>query len=368
MSMNTASESASLASRATCIPLAEAPRIARLVEQAVPPAPLTAEERERLRTHIRDLLFARDAVLVAHYYVDAELQRLAEETGGCVADSLQMAAFGRDHPARTLVVCGVRFMGETAKILSPDKRVLMPTLKAECSLDLSCPAAEFAAFRAEHPERTVVVYANTSAAVKAEADWMVTSSNAVAIVRHLHERGEKILWAPDRHLGRYVAEQTGADLLSWQGDCVVHNAFRADALEALLRAHPEAAVLAHPESPAEVLALAQEIGSTSQLIAAARRRPEPMLIVATERGIFYKMQQAAPEKTLIAAPSRSDCGTACATCPWMGLNGLAGVAEALERLTPEITVPEAVRVRALGCIERMLGFSQQAGLVPGRPS
>ena len=170
-------------------------------------------ERRQLKSRIKDLLGRHNAVLVAHYYVHPDLQDLADETGGCVADSLEMARFGLNHPAKTIVVCGVRFMGETAKILSPEKRVLMPDLEAECSLDLGCPPAEFTAFCDAHPDRTVVVYANTSATVKARADWTVTSAIGLEIVNHLHANGEKIIWAPDRHLGQYIQSQTGADML-----------------------------------------------------------------------------------------------------------------------------------------------------------
>ncbi|MFM8665292.1 MAG: quinolinate synthase, partial [Betaproteobacteria bacterium] len=191
----------------------------------VPPA-LDAAQRQAMRQRVRELLHAHQAVLVAHYYVAADVQDLALETGGCVADSLEMARFGRDHPARTLLVAGVRFMGETAKILSPDKRVLMPDLEATCSLDLGCPADDFAAFCDAHPDRAVVVYANTSAAVKARADWMVTSACAIDIVRHLQQQGRKILWAPDQHLGRYIQDQTGADMLLWNGACIVHDEFK----------------------------------------------------------------------------------------------------------------------------------------------
>ncbi|MGM7313219.1 quinolinate synthase, partial [Acinetobacter baumannii] len=162
----------------------------------------------------------RDAVLVAHYYCDPDVQELAEKTGGCVSDSLEMARFGRDHAASTLVVAGVKFMGETAKILSPEKTILMPTLEATCSLDLGCPVDEFTAFCDQHPDHTVVVYANTSAAVKARADWVVTSSCAVEIVEHLDSLGEKIIWAPDQHLGRYIQKKTGADMLLWDGACI----------------------------------------------------------------------------------------------------------------------------------------------------
>ncbi|WP_407275630.1 quinolinate synthase NadA [Halothiobacillus sp. DCM-1] len=333
---------------------------------STPPAPaLEPQDKARLKAAIKQEIERQNAVLVVHYYVDAELQQLADETGGRVSDSLDMAAFGAAHPAQTLVVCGVRFMGETAKILSPEKRVLMPTLQAECSLDLSCPADTFAAFCDAHPERTVVVYANTSAAVKARADWVVTSSNALPIVRHLMAEGKKILWAPDRHLGRYIQEQTGADMLLWQGDCVVHNEFAAEDLLALKRQHPEAAVLVHPESPRAVVALADVVGSTSQLIAAAQRLPNAELIVATDNGIFYKMQQAAPHKRLIEAPTAEQTRCiSCAHCPWMAMNGLGNLLAALQQPDRhEISVPEAIRQRAVKSIDRMLTFSRQQGLV-----
>ena len=209
------------------------------------PALLSDAEKADYKARIAASLKAHNAVLVAHYYTDPILQELAEETGGCVSDSLEMARFGRDHPASTLLVAGVRFMGETAKILSPEKRVLMPTLEATCSLDIGCPIDEFSAFCDQHPDRTVVVYANTSAAVKARADWVVTSSCALPIVEHLMDKGEKILWAPDQHLGNYIQRETGADMLLWEGSCIVHEEFKAKALEDLLKVHPEAAVLVY---------------------------------------------------------------------------------------------------------------------------
>jgi len=221
----------------------------------VMPTPGPAE-RAALKARAAELLQAHDARLVAHYYVDGDLQDLALETGGCVADSLEMARFGRQQPQGTLVVAGVRFMGETAKILSPEKRILMPDLDATCSLDLGCGAEDFARFCDEHPDRTVVVYANTSAAVKARADWMVTSSCALSVVNHLKAQGKKILWAPDRHLGRYIQEQTGADMLMWNGACIVHDEFKGVELDLLRQQHPGAQVLVHPESPAAVVKMA----------------------------------------------------------------------------------------------------------------
>ncbi len=321
----------------------------------------TPEERESLRTRIKALLKQEDAVLVAHYYTDGEIQQLAEETGGYVSDSLDMARFGNEHPASTLLVAGVRFMGETAKILNPEKRVLMPTLEAECSLDLSCPADEFAAFCDEHPDHTVVVYANTSAEVKARADWVVTSSIAVDVARYLHERGEKILWAPDRHLGNYIRQVTGADMLLWQGACVVHEAFKASTLRSVRNQHPEAAVLVHPESPADVIAQADVVGSTTQLIKAVQEMPNETFIVATDNGIFYKMQQAAPNKHLLEAPTAGAGATcvSCAHCPWMAMNNLHNVAQVLETGANQIQVEESVRVKALQSTQRMLEFARQ---------
>ena len=324
------------------------------------PAPLSPPERQALKARAARLLQERHAVLVAHYYVDGDLQDLALETGGCVSDSLEMARFGRDHAAQTLVVAGVRFMGESAKILSPGKRVLMPDLEATCSLDLGCPPDEFGAFCDAHPDRTVVVYANTSAAVKARADWMVTSSCAVAIVEHLHARGEKLLWAPDRHLGRYIAERSGADMLMWQGECIVHDEFKGLELELMKREHPDALVLVHPESPHRVVELADVVGSTSQLLNAVVHSDRQTFIVATDNGILHRMRQLAPGKILLEAPTAGASATckSCAHCPWMAMNGLQGLVECLEHGRGEITVPEPTRTQALGCIERMLAFVQ----------
>lgn len=324
------------------------------VESALGP-----DERFRLCQDIRELLARENAVLIAHYYVDGDIQDLAIETGGCVADSLEMARFGRDHSAKTLVVAGVRFMGETAKILSPEKRVLMPELEATCSLDLGCPAQDFNQFCDAHPDRTVVVYANTSAAVKARADWMVTSSCALSIVSHLKQQGEKILWAPDRHLGQYIQSQTGADMLMWQGDCVVHNEFKSEELAMLRRAYPNAAVLVHPESPAGVTAQADVVGSTTALLKAVIQGSAQEYIVATDKGLFHRMQQLAPGKTLIEAPTAGESATckSCAHCPWMAMNGLRGIKRCLLEGSGEIHVPPDIREKAVHCIARMLAFT-----------
>jgi quinolinate synthase len=324
----------------------------------------TPTERLKLKGRIAQLLKAQNAVLVAHYYVHPDLQDLADATGGCVADSLEMARFGRDHAATTVVVCGVRFMGETAKILNPEKRVLMPELEAECSLDLGCPPDEFAAFCDANPDRTVVVYANTSAAVKARADWMVTSSIGLRIVEHLHRQGKKILWAPDRHLGKYIQAQTGADMLLWQGSCIVHDEFKTAELIDLRRRHPDAKVLVHPESPADVVALADVVGSTTQIIKAAQTIDATEFIVATDKGIFHKMRAAAPGKLFIEAPTAGNSATckSCAHCPWMAMNGLASLAAALESGIGEIHVDPVVGKRAKRAIDRMLDFAADLDL------
>ncbi len=334
----------------------------------VPPHPqwpaLSQSEMAELKASIKRLLAEQNAVLVAHYYTDGDLQALAEETGGLVADSLEMARFGTESGASTLVVCGVRFMGETAKILNPEKRVLMPDLRATCSLDEGCPAAEFGAFCDAHPDRTVVVYANTSAEVKARSDWVVTSSIALPVVSHLHERGEKILWAPDRHLGHYVERQTGADMLLWQGACVVHEEFKGFALDRLRRLHPDAAVLVHPESPDEVVDQADVVGSTTQLIRAVAELPNREFIVATDEGIFWKMHQLAPDKKLIAAPTAGVGATceSCAHCPWMAMNALTNLERVLIRGDQEVHVEESIRQRAVVPIQRMLDFARRNGI------
>ena len=322
---------------------------------------LTEDQRSLYRQRIKQRLQERDAVLVAHYYTDPEIQALAEETGGCVADSLEMARFGRDHPASTLIVEGVRFMGETAKILSPEKRVFMPTLEATCSLDIGCPEDDFAAFCDQHPDRTVVVYANTSAAVKARADWVVTSSIAVELIEYLDQRNEKILWAPDKHLGNYVRSKTGADVLCWDGACIVHEEFKAQGLEDLKAAYPGSAVLVHPESPSSVVEMADVVGSTSQLIKAAQEMDNQTFIVATDKGIFYKMQQLAPNKTFVEAPtggSGAQCRS-CAHCPWMAMNGLENTLAVLEDDNgrgQEIFVDPTLAEQAMKPLDRMLDF------------
>ncbi len=318
-------------------------------------------ERAALISQIKSLLQKQNAVLVAHYYTSPDLQQLAEETGGHVADSLEMARFGNEHPATTLVVAGVRFMGETAKILNPEKRVLMPDNQATCSLDLECPVDVFSEFCDAHPDHTVVVYANTSADVKARADWVVTSGIALPIVKHLAKQKKKIIWAPDKHLGSYVQNITGVDMLIWPGSCVVHEKFKAKGIEGLKDQYPHAAVLVHPESPAEVIEIADVVGSTTALIQACRNLTAKEFIVATEPGIFYKMKQAAPDKIFLEAPTGGVSATceSCMRCPWMGMNGLRNLARTLETGKDEIVVEEAVRKKALIPLQRMMDFARE---------
>ncbi len=335
----------------------------------VPPHPvwptLSTAAQEQLTIKIKQQLQERDAVLVAHYYTDPALQALAEETGGCVADSLEMARFGSEQQAKTLVVCGVRFMGETAKILNPEKRVLMPDLAATCSLDEGCPPEEFTAFCDAHPEHTVVVYANTSAEVKARSDWVVTSGIALPIIQHLAANGEKVLWAPDKHLGNYVQRISGIDMVFWPGSCVVHEEFKSVALERLRRLHPDAAVLVHPESPDNIVEQADVIGSTTALIKAVTSMDNQEFIVATDSGIFYKMQQLAPEKTLIEAPTEGEGATcvSCAHCPWMAMNSLHNLSTLLDSGEDnEIHIESELGEKAALPIRRMLDFAKEHGI------
>lgn len=330
----------------------------------VPPHPakstLGKEEKEALKAEIKKLLIEHNGVLVAHYYTDGEIQDLAEETGGCVADSLEMARFGTEHSAKTLIVAGVKFMGETSKILNNEKRVLMPDLNATCSLDEGCPIDLFSDFCDQHPDHTVVVYANTSAEVKARADWVVTSGIALPIIQHLADKGEKILWGPDKHLGNYVQRLTGADMIFWPGSCIVHEEFRSVALQRLSRLHPDAAVLVHPESPEPVVALADVVGSTTALIKAVQEMANKEFIVATDVGIFNKMRQVAPNKILLAAPTAGEGATcqSCASCPWMAMNSLEKLAHVLRSGDNEIFVSADLAKRAVAPIRRMLDFAK----------
>ena len=328
---------------------------------------ISDDERAVLTQKIKSQLKQRNAVLVAHYYTEPDLQILADETGGYVSDSLDMARFGHESDAKTLVVCGVKFMGETAKILNPEKRILMPDLNANCSLDLGCPGDEFSAFCDAHPDHTVVVYANTSAAVKARADWMVTSGSAVDVIKHLAAEGKKIIWAPDKYLGDYVQKETGADMMIWQGACIVHEEFKGKELEALREHHPDAKVLVHPESPASVIAQADLVSSTTGIIKAVTEMDAKEFIVATDNGIFHKMKQAAPDKILIEAPTAGKSATciSCAHCPWMAMNSLRKLSQVLESGENEEFVEVDIAQRAQRSIQRLLDFTKEQKKLAG---
>ena len=317
-------------------------------------------ERINLKEKIKKKLKQQGAVIVSHYYTDSDLQLLADETGGCVSDSLDMARFGYESNAKTLVVCGVKFMGETAKILNPEKRILMPDLNANCSLDIGCPEDEFSKFCDAHPDHVVVVYANTSAAVKARADWMVTSGSAVDVIKYLAANNKKIIWAPDKYLGDYVQKKSGAEMLIWQGSCVVHEEFKGNELESLRKIHPDAKVLVHPESPSSVIAQADMVGSTTAIIKAVARMDAKKFIVATDKGIFHKMQEAANNKILIEAPTAGKGATciSCAHCPWMAMNSLRKLLHILETGKNEIFVEKNIINRARGSIEKLLKFTR----------
>ena len=318
------------------------------------------EIEQSIENSIKDALKENNATLVAHYYVSSDLQTLAEETGGIVSDSLEMARFGQNSDADTIIVAGVKFMGETAKILSPEKRVLVLDTEANCSLDLSCPIDEFSKFCDQNTDHVVVVYANTSAEVKARADWVVTSGSALKVVQKLHNEGKKVLWAPDKHLGHYVQSMTGVEMLMWDGACIVHEEFKAEGLKRLMEIHPEAGVLVHPESPKEVIALADIVGSTTQLINAAASRPENTFIVATDNGIFHKMKEVAPHKKFIEAPTMgegADCES-CAHCGWMAMNNLEKCLDTLNTGNNEILINNQIIDKAKNSIQRLLDFTK----------
>lgn len=318
-------------------------------------------ERDELKSRVKQLLKEQNAVMVAHYYTDPDLQLMADATVGYVSDSLDMARFGNESEADTLVVCGVKFMGETAKILNPEKRILMPDLNANCSLDLGCPIEEFSEFCDQHPDRTVVVYANTSAAVKTRSDWVVTSGSALDIINHLHAKGEKFIWAPDKYLGQYIQKQTDADMLLWQGACIVHEEFKGIELAELMKKHPDAKVLVHPESPASVIELADVVSSTTGIINAAVELDAKEFIVATDKGIFHKMQETAPDKIFIEAPTSGKSATcvSCAHCPWMAMNSLRKLVQCLETGSGEIHIDPELGKRARLPIQRLLDFAKE---------
>ena len=317
-----------------------------------------ADDLKLLKKSIKSLLDEKNGVLISHYYVDKEIQELTEELGGCVSDSLQMAKFGQNSEADLLVVSGVKFMGETSKILSPEKTILMPTLEATCSLDLGCPEKDFKKFCEEHPDREIVVYANTSAEVKALADWVVTSSIALEVVEHLHSQGKKIIWAPDKHLGKYIEDYTGADMILWDASCIVHDEFKYQGLSDMKKLHPDAGVLVHPESPMEVIKLADAVGSTSQILQAAKNLDFNKFIVATDKGIFYQLEKNNPKKVFFEAPTAGNGAQckSCSQCPWMGLNSLENLEKTLLDMKNIINVSEETIQKAQISLNRMTSF------------
>ena len=309
-----------------------------------------------LRSEVLRLKEERDAVILAHYYQKGEIQDVADFIG----DSLALAQIARTLPNRVIVLCGVHFMGETAKILCPDKTVLVPDVNAGCSLADSCPADEFEAFIKAHPGHTVVSYVNTSAAVKALTDVVVTSSNARKIVESL-PADEKIIFGPDRNLGNYINSVTNRNMLLWDGACHVHEQFSVEKIVELKTQHPEALVLAHPECKSTVLKLADVVGSTAALLKYAVNHPENTYIVATESGILHEMQKKCPQTTFIPAPPNdSTCG--CNECSFMRLNTLEKLYECLKNESPEITVDPEVAEKAVKPIQRMLEISAKLGL------
>ncbi|MGA1284055.1 MAG: quinolinate synthase NadA, partial [Prochlorothrix sp.] len=320
---------------------------------ATAPAPTLKTPADRpldLFQAIADLKKDLNAVILAHYYQDSDIQDIADYIGDSLGLSQQAAA----TEAEVIVFAGVHFMAETAKILNPHKLVLLPDLNAGCSLADSCPADQFAAFKAQYPDHIVISYINCSAEIKALSDIICTSSNAVKLVQQI-PTDQPIIFAPDRNLGRYVMEQTGRDLVLWQGSCMVHETFSERKLIDLKIRYPEAEILAHPECETTILRHADFIGSTTALLNYSRRSDRPRFIVATEPGIIHQMKKQMPDRDFIPAPPLNNC--ACNECPHMRLNTLEKLYEAMKNRTPEITLPEETRIAALKPIERMLAMS-----------
>lgn len=291
-----------------------------------------------------------NGVILAHYYQEGEIQDVADYIG----DSLELSRKAANTDADVIVFAGVHFMAETAKILNPDKLVLIPDLDAGCSLAEGCPAEEFAKFKQNYPQHLVVSYINCTAEIKAMSDIICTSSNAVKIINQIPEE-QPIIFSPDRNLGRYVMQQTGRDLVLWEGSCIVHETFSEKAIVQLKTTHPKAEVIAHPECEESVLRHANYIGSTTGLLKYSMESPQQEFIVATEPGIIHQMEKATPEKTFIPAPAMNNC--ACNECPYMRLNTLEKVYLAMKNRQPEVIVPETVRQAALKPIQRMLEMS-----------
>ena len=309
--------------------------------------------------NIKKLLLENDAKIIAHYYVDEQIQRLAEDTGGFVGDSLEMARYGSMQKESILLVAGVKFMGETAKILNPDKKILMIDPEATCSLDTGCDFYEFKEFCDKNRDREVVVYANTSAKVKSISDWVVTSSIAVPLIEHLTSLDKKLIWAPDKYLGSYVEDITGADMLLWDGSCVVHEEYKTIELKKIMMKYPDCDVLVHPESPRSIIQLANTVGSTTKLIEASRISKKKYIIVATEKGILYQMKKYSPDKIFIEAPTEGEGATckSCGRCPWMNLNTIQKVQDVFETKTNEINLSHDIITKAKKPIDRMINFN-----------
>jgi quinolinate synthase len=324
-----------------------APTLAVLGNVQSPPAEDLASLD--LDEEIRRLKRERNAILLAHYYQESEIQDLADVIG----DSLELSRAAARTNADVILFAGVEFMAETAKILNPERIVLVPDTKAGCSLADGCPVDRFVAWKAQHPGSTVVSYINCSAAVKAESDWICTSSNAEKVIRAIPE-GQKILFAPDRNLGRYLIKKTGRPMELWPGSCIVHETFSLKKLEALRLSHPDAEIIAHPECEEPLLELAAFIGSTSALLRHVESGTAQKYIVLTESGILHQMQKRAPGKLLIPGPPVANC--ACNECPFMRLNTPEKVYLALRDLEPRLEMDEALRIRARVPIDRMLSL------------
>jgi len=306
-----------------------------------------------LKNAILELKMQKNAVVLAHYYQSEDIQEIADFVG----DSLGLSQEAEKCDAAIIVFAGVHFMAETAKVLNPAKKVLLPDLNAGCSLADSCPPGLFEKFIEAHPGHTVVTYINCSAAVKALSDYVCTSSNAVRIIESI-PKDQPIIFAPDRNLGKYINAITGRNMLLWDGSCVVHEAFSFDKLLALHKQHPDAQIIAHPESETHILETASYIGSTAGMIAFAKSTRAQKIIVATEAGILYKMQQQVPQKILIPAPAIDDNTCACSECAFMKMNTLEKLYDCLLHETPEIAIEEALRLKALVPINRMLALSK----------
>ena len=311
-----------------------------------------------LEMEINRLRKERNAVILAHYYQDPAIQDIADFVG----DSLDLSRNAAKTEANVIAFCGVRFMAETAKILSPDKTVVLPDTRAGCSLEQSCPADKFAEFRRAHPEHVAITYVNCSAGVKAHSDIICTSSNAVDIINQI-PKDQPILFAPDKYLGGYLARKSGREMLLWEGTCIVHEQFSEKEIIKLKAQHPEAPVAAHPECPPQILNHADHVGSTSSILQFAKESPAQTIIIATEPHIIHQMQKAAPHKTFIGAPG-VDGNCNCNNCPFMALNTMEKLYLCLRDLTPEITVPEVVRIRALKPLEKMLEMSPLTRAAP----